>query len=58
MLNLEVVNKLVFGTDNPAPPTMLEFCHNFCEKLGLGEASRCRIMTGNAAEILGLENAG
>jgi len=58
VLNLEVVNKLVFGTDNPAPPTMLEFCHNFCEKPGLDEASRYRIMTGNAAEILGLENAG
>ena len=54
-LDLEKLGKLVFGTDNPAPPTMLEFYHNFCDKLGVDAETRHRIMTGNAAAILGLE---
>jgi len=53
--NLEILTKLVFGTDNPAPETMLEFYHNFCERMGLDEPTRQAIMTGNAAKILGVD---
>ena len=56
-LDVKLLEKLVFGTDNPAPATMLEFYHNFCDKLGLPDATRYKIMTGNAAKILGLTDA-
>jgi len=56
-LNGPMIGKLVFGTDNPAPPSMLEWYHNFCDKLGVDEQTTHRIMTGNAATILGLTDA-
>jgi len=34
---------------------MLEFYHNFCDKLGVDPETRRKIMTGNAAAILGLK---
>ncbi len=54
-LDLDKLGKLVFGTDNPAPDTMLEFYHNLCDKLAVPPETRQKIMTGNAAGILGLE---
>ena len=53
-LNVPVLEKLVFGTDNPAPPTMLEWYHNFCDKLGVSDQTKQKIMTESAANILGL----
>ena len=56
-MNTPLVAKLVFGTDNPAPPTMLEFYANFFERLGVDEAMRQQVMVTNAARILGLDAA-
>lgn len=56
-LHVEMVEKLVFGTDNPSPPPMLEFYGNFCDKLGVDEETRYKILTGNAARIFGVEDA-
>ncbi len=53
-VHTEMVEKLVFGTDNPSPPEMLEFYRTFCEKLGVDEETECKIMTGNATRIFGI----
>ncbi|MFQ5810018.1 MAG: amidohydrolase family protein, partial [Armatimonadota bacterium] len=54
-VHTEMVEKLVFGTDNPAPATMLEFYRNFFDKLGVDEETQYKIMTGNAAGIFGID---
>ena len=54
-LHLDKLNQLVFGTDNPAPDSMLEFYDNFCRLLDVPSETRERIMHGNAAKILGLD---
>jgi len=54
-LHTEMVEKLVFGTDSPSPPSMLEFYCNFFDKLGVDEDTRHKIMTGNAAGIFGID---
>ena len=54
-VHVEMVEKLVFGTDNPSPPAMLEFYGRFFEKLGVDEETQYKIMTGNAAAIFGIE---
>ncbi len=52
-LNLAMLDKLVFGTDSPAPASMLEFYDNFCALLDVPAETQHRIMRGNA-ERLGL----
>ena len=52
-INLDLVGKLVFGSDNP--DDTMEFYRNFMEALEIPEAVQERVYYGNAAKWLGLE---
>jgi predicted TIM-barrel fold metal-dependent hydrolase len=51
-IDLELVGKLVFGSDNP--DDTMEFYCNFMSALGIPEAVQERVYYGNAAEWLGI----
>ena len=54
VVHTEMVEKLVFGTNGRRPGEYLAFYRNFCDMLGVDDETRHKIMTGNAAAILGM----
>jgi hypothetical protein len=54
VVDMDVVGRLVFGTDNPSLAELLEFYMNFLAMLEVPRDIQDRIYYGNAAEILGI----
>lgn len=54
-LHPEIFSKVVFGSDNRVPDDFLQFYYKLCDVVEADDATRQKVMTGNAAKILGLD---
>lgn len=53
--NLRLVGKMMFGTDNPPPNTLVPFTQRWLDGLSADDETRRRVWYQNAAEVFGLE---